>query len=53
MFTWGLGFLSVGALLIAYRQWALGAGVALIGIAMMFFGRKLDKQNAKKKPREE
>ena len=42
MASWGLAFISLGSLLILYRQFFLGVLVLALGLWMFFKGRKQD-----------
>jgi len=46
MTMWGLGFISLGLLLITYRQGLIGFLVLGLGVAMFFVGRRKEKENA-------
>jgi hypothetical protein len=52
MVTWGLGFVSLGFLLITYRNFLLGVLSLALGAFMFFYGRKKDKENPKEENNE-
>ena len=43
MSTWGIAFISLGLLLVAYHNW-LGLAIVLIGLAMILIARSQKKK---------
>ena len=43
MSTWGIAFISLGLLLVAYQNW-LGLAIVLIGLAMILIARSQKKK---------
>ncbi|AGV72157.1 hypothetical protein [Lactococcus cremoris] len=46
MSTWGIAFISLGLLLVAYHNW-LGLAIVLIGFVMIFIARSQKKKAIK------
>lgn len=46
MSTWGIAFISLGLLLVAYHNW-LGLAIVLIGFVMIFIARSQKKKSTK------
>ena len=46
MSTWGIAFISLGLLLVAYHNW-LGLAIVLIGFVMIFIARSQKKKATK------
>ena len=43
MSTWGIAFISLGLLLVAYQNW-LGLAIVLIGLALILIARSQKKK---------
>ncbi|KLK95760.1 PTS system, mannose/fructose/sorbose family, IIC component [Lactococcus lactis subsp. lactis] len=50
MSTWGIAFISLGLLLVAYHNW-LGLAIVLIGFAMILIARRPKKESQQNRSR--